>query len=430
MDYRETLTYLEAIAGSGIKLGLEPMRRLLEDLGSPQNAVPAIHIAGSNGKGSTAAFLSSILTEAGYHVGLYTSPHLVQVEERIALDRQPISPEAFAAAATHVRHRVDRLIAAKALERPPTYFEFLTAMAFHVFQKEGCDFQVVEVGMGGRLDATNVIDKPLACIVTRIDLEHEEHLGPTLEAIAAEKAGIARPGAPVLTFERRPETLAAIAAAVRLAGGTLIDVAKETQASVDDLGNVTVKVGRATFHELPVPLPGDHQVDNLALALRAVEILSTRGFAVTQDQVQMGVGATRWPGRLEVVRTNPTVLLDGAHNPAGARALAAYLDTLGHDGLLYLVFGAMKDKDIAGMMAPILPRAAKVFVTRAGIDRAADAAALAEQARRLHPNVTSVPSPADALREALALATERDTVLVTGSLILVGDVKRQLEAEA
>jgi dihydrofolate synthase/folylpolyglutamate synthase len=428
MDVRETLSYLDELAASGIKLGLEPIRRLLAALGSPQNAVPAIHVAGTNGKGSTAAFLASMLSEAGYKVGLYTSPHLVSVEERIAVDGQPISPEAFAAAATAVRHRGDSLIAAKALERAPTYFEFLTAMAFHLFQREGCDFQVVEVGMGGRLDATNVIDKPLACIITRIDHDHSEHLGQTLEAIAAEKAGIARAGVPTLTFERRPETVAALRDAVQKAGGTLIEVARGFAASTDPVGNVTVKVGRSTFHDLPVPLPGEHQVENLALALRVLELLATRGFTVSQDQAQMGVANTRWPGRLEVVRTNPTVLLDGAHNPAGARALAAYLDTLSGNGRLFLVFGAMKDKDIAGILGPILPRAHKVLVTRAPIERAADEKALAELARGQHADVTPVATPAAALRKALDLAAAGDTILVTGSLILVGEVKRQLEA--
>jgi len=428
MDYRETLTYLDVLAESGIKLGLDSMRRFLLTLGSPQNSVPAIHVAGSNGKGSTAAFLSSILVEAGYHVGLYTSPHLVNVEERIAIDQQPIAPDAFAAAATLVRSRVEQAIAAGDLDRPLTYFEFLTAMAFHVFQKQACEMQVVEVGLGGRLDATNTIDKPLLCIVTRIDLEHAEHLGSTLEAIAAEKAGIARPGTPVLTFERRPETLAALKAAVQKAGGTLMDVAKEFSASVDPIGNVTVRVGRSTFHEMPVSLPGEHQVENLALALRAVEALNARGFSINQDQVQMGVGNTRWPGRLEVVRTNPTVLLDGAHNPAGARALAAYLDTLGPEGKLYLVFGAMKDKDIDGLLAPILPHADKVFVTRATIDRAAEILPLEAAARKHHADVTGVANAAEALDRALSLATPNDTVLVTGSLLLIGDVKRHLEA--
>jgi len=428
MDYRETLTYLDVLAESGIKLGLDSMRKFLITLGSPQNSVPAIHVAGSNGKGSTAAFLSSILVEAGYRVGLYTSPHLVNVEERIAIDQQPIAPDAFAAAATLVRGRVEQAIAAGDLDRPLTYFEFLTAMAFHVFQKQACELQVVEVGLGGRLDATNTIDKPLLCIVTRIDLEHAEHLGSTLEAIAAEKAGIARPGTPVLTFERRPETLAALKAAVQKAGGSLVDVAKEFSASVDPIGNVTVRVGRSTFHEMPVSLPGEHQVENLALALRAVEALNARGFSINQDQVQMGVGNTRWPGRLEVVRTNPTVLLDGAHNPAGARALAAYLDTLGPEGKLYLVFGAMKDKDIDGLLAPILPHADKVFVTRATIDRAAEILPLEAAARKHHADVPGVASAAEALDRALSLATPNDTVLVTGSLLLIGDVKRHLEA--
>jgi dihydrofolate synthase / folylpolyglutamate synthase len=428
MDYRETLTYLDELAASGIKLGLDSMRSFLLTLGSPQNSVPAIHVAGSNGKGSTAAFLSSILVEAGYHVGLYTSPHLVNVEERIAIDQRPVVPQDFAAAATQVRTRVEHAVAARELERPLTYFEFLTAMAFHTFQKQACDLQVVEAGLGGRLDATNTIDKPLLCIVTRIDLDHSAHLGSTLEAIAAEKAGIARAGVPVLTFERRPETVAVLRAAVQKAGGTLVDVAKEFHASVDAIGNVTVRVGRSTFHEMPVSLPGEHQVENLALALRAVEVLNARGFAISQDQVQMGVANTRWPGRLEVVRTNPTVLLDGAHNPAGARALAAYLDTLGPEGKLYLVFGAMKDKDIDGILEPILPHADKVFVTRADIDRAAEIVPLEAAARKHHADVTGVASAAEAVTRALSLATPDDTVLVTGSLLLVGDVKRHLEA--
>jgi len=427
MDYRETLTYLDVLAESGIKLGLDSMRRFLLTLGSPQNSVPAIHVAGSNGKGSTAAFLSSILVEAGYHVGLYTSPHLVNVEERIAIDQQPIAPDAFAAAATLVRSRVEQAIAAGDLDRPLTYFEFLTAMAFHVFQKQACEMQVVEVGLGGRLDATNTIDKPLLCIVTRIDLEHAEHLGSTLEAIAAEKAGIARPGTPVLTFERRPETLAALKAAVQKAGGTLMDVAKEFSASVDPIGNVTVRVGRSTFHEMPVSLPGEHQVENLALALRAVEALNARGFSINQDQVQMGVGNTRWPGRLEVVRTNPTVLLDGAHNPAGARALAAYLDTLGPEGKLYLVFGAMKDKDLLGMLAPLAPWVVGVVATQPAVARAAEPEELAAVAGALGLAVETRSGPREALERARARVGPDGLVLVAGSLYLVGEVLGLLE---
>jgi len=426
MDYTQTLSYLDQVARSGVKLGLENIHRLLHCMGSPQNEIPAIHIGGSNGKGSVAAFLSSILTEAGYHVGTYTSPHLVSVEERVALDHQPIAPEAFAAAATHLRETVERLLESKQLERQPTYFELLTAIAFHVFRSERCDLQVLEVGMGGRLDATNVVEKPLLCVVTRIDLEHSKHLGETLESIAAEKAAIARPGVPTLTFERRAKTLDALRDTVRGAGATLIDVARELAVETDDEGTRTLRVGRSTFRDLTVPLPGDHQIDNLALALRAVELLGARGFPVSEAEVQLGVQNTRWPGRLELVRTNPTLLLDGAHNPAGARALAACLDSIGSDGDLYVVFGAMEDKDIPGIMKPILPRACRVFLTRSPMERAAELPRLETQARKHNENVTTIAEPGRALAEALALARPQDTILVTGSLILIGDVKKHL----
>ena len=247
MDYAETLKYLDELAASGIKLGLENIRTILSALDDPQEAVPAVVIAGSNGKGSTAAFLSSVLVGAGYHVGLFTSPHLVNVEERIALDQQPLAPERLVDAATHVRQRVDRLLESGRLERTPTYFEFLTATAFHVFRKETCDYQILEVGLGGRLDSTNVVEKPQACVITRIDQEHSQHLGSTLEEIAAEKAGIARSGVPTLTFEKRPETLAVLKESVRAAGSQLIDVARDCRTETGDAGNVTIWVGRSKF---------------------------------------------------------------------------------------------------------------------------------------------------------------------------------------
>ena len=427
MDHAETLSYLDEIARSGIKLGLENIRTLLADLEDPQNEVPAIVVGGSNGKGSTAAFLASMLTAAGYRVGLYTSPHLVNVEERIALDQQPISPDRLADAATHVRARVDRLMESKRLERIPTFFEFLTATALHVFRREGCDYQVLEVGMGGRLDSTNVVDRPLLSIITRIDREHSQHLGSTLAEIATEKAGIARNGVPTLTFEQDPETLAALRERVHAAGSTLIDVASECQAETDPAGDVTIKVGRHKFSDLTIPLPGRHQVENLALALRALEVLCSQGLTANQDDVRTGVESTRWPGRLEVVRTNPTILLDGAHNPAGARALGAALDEIGVRGDLLLVFGAMRDKDIAGIMEPIFPRASRVFLTRSSLDRAADLSDLEKLGKKFDCDLIPVAEPGAALEAAVASARPEDTILVAGSLILVGDVKKHLE---
>jgi dihydrofolate synthase/folylpolyglutamate synthase len=219
--------------------------------------------------------------------------------------------------------------------------------------------------MGGRLDATNVLEKPLVSVITRIDLEHSAHLGRTLEKIAVEKAGIARPGVPVVTFEGREKTLQALRDAVTEKGATFIAARQDSGAVTEENGSVTARAGRMTYKDLSVPLPGDHQLENLALALRVVEVLRTQGYAIDRDHVALGVERTRWPGRLEMVRTNPTVLLDGAHNPAGASALAAYLDT---------------------------------------------------------------PDPGEALDQALEQAEPRDTILVAGSLILVGEIRRHLAA--
>lgn len=426
MNYPETLHYVEGLLGSGMKLGLENISLLLARMGSPQNQVPAIHVGGSNGKGSVCAFLSSILVEAGFRVGLATSPHLVNLEERIALDNLPISPKMLAEAATHVRDQVETLQAEGVLRRTPTYYEFLIATAFHVFHANRCDLQIIEVGMGGRLDATNTMARPLLCVVTRIDMEHSAYLGNTLEKIAVEKAGIARPGVPMVTYEGRAETLQALHDAVSRAGATLIKARQASRLEVEDHGKATARVGRTTYRNLSIPLPGRHQHENLLLTLSIVEQLKAQGLAITQDHVVRGVERTRWPGRLETVREHPTVLLDGAHNPAGAAALAAYLDTLPDHGKLFLVFGAMKDKDILSVMKILLPHADRVFLTCAAVQRAEDPETLARMARPLHPRLSVVPDPGEALEQALEQAEVQDTVLVAGSLILVGEIRHHL----
>jgi dihydrofolate synthase/folylpolyglutamate synthase len=314
------------------------------------------------------------------------------------------------------------------LERVPTYYEFLIATAFHVFREQRCDFQIIEVGMGGRLDATNTMEKPLVCVVTRIDMEHSAHLGDTLEKIAAEKADIARPGVPVVTYEGREETLNALEAATQAKGATLIQARRDSSIEMQDDDRATARVGRMTYKDLSIPLPGRHQRDNLLLALRTVEQLKAQGFEISRDDVALGVERTRWPGRLEMVRNHPTLLLDGAHNPAGAAALAAYLDTLPGDGKLLLVFGAMKDKDIAAVLKALLPRAAQVFFTAAAVQRSEDPENLAVMARPHHQHITVVADPCAALDQALQQAGQEDTILVAGSLILVGDIHRHLAA--
>ncbi len=426
MNYQETLQHLERLLGTGMKLGLENIQRLLERMGSPQNRIPSIHVGGSNGKGSVCAFLSSILVQAGYRVGLTTSPHLVRVEERIALDNEPILPEAFAAAATHVRDTIETLRNDGVLERTPTYYEFLIATAFHVFHEEACDLQIIEVGMGGRLDATNTLAKPLVSVVTRIDIEHSLHLGSTAPEIAVEKAGIARSGVPLVTFEEVESTLTALEAVALEKGTTVIRARQDCHVEAGDEGTITIRAGRTTYKDLSIPLPGDHQIDNLALALRVIEVLRSKGYEIRPDHVALGVEMTRWPGRLEVMRTHPTVLLDGAHNPAGATALGAYLDQAGGDGDLLLVFGAMKDKDLGGVIQPLVARAARVFLTRSRVQRAEEPEELQKIADRFHDRVEVVADSGDAIDAALAVAGPEDTVLIAGSLILVGEAREYL----
>jgi dihydrofolate synthase/folylpolyglutamate synthase len=243
-----------------------------------------------------------------------------------------------------------------------------------------------------------------------------------------EKAGIARPGVPLVTYEGSENTLQALRDAVREKGASLIQARRDSSIEMDDDGKAMARVGRMTYKDLSIALPGRHQRENLLLALRIVEQLKAQGFEITQDHVALGVERTRWPGRLEMVRNNPTILLDGAHNPAGAAALGAYLDTLLDDGKLLLIFGAMKDKDITGVMESLLPRAAQVFFTRAAVQRSEDPENLARMARPLHEHITIVPDPGQALQQALEQAEHQDTILVAGSLILVGDIQRHLAA--
>jgi dihydrofolate synthase/folylpolyglutamate synthase len=428
-DFDRNLAYLYGLQGHGIKPGLSLTIALLGALGDPHQAFRVVHVGGTNGKGSTAAMVASVLAAQGYRVGLYTSPHLVDFTERIRINGAPISPERVGELTEAIRHA-----AGTRLMEPPTFFEATTALAFLHFAEQGVQYAVVEVGMGGRFDATNVLT-PLVSVITTIGLDHQEYLGDTPEAIAREKAGIVKRGVPVVTGRLGAGPLRVIRAAAsdRLAPclslGEDFDILGETPQRFAYRG-----VWRA-YDGLSCPLAGRHQLDNAACALAALELADERGATVGEGAIRDGIRTVRWPGRLELAGRKPDLLLDGAHNPQAAEALAAYLTALrGRGGLagrgrLILVIGMMRDKDHRGVLARLtaVPGVAQVIVTRAAHPRAAAPEDLARKGADLGVPVQVCPSVGEAFARARALAGPDDTILITGSLLVVGEAKAILD---
>ena len=413
MTYAEAVSYLLSVGQElrGVKFDLASVSRLLEELGRPDRAWPSIHIAGTNGKGSVAALLDSVLRAAGYRTGLYTSPHLVRVNERIRVGGREISDADFAARFARVQQAVEGLLASHELPHHPSFFECLTAIAFQHFREAGCQIAVLETGMGGRLDATNVVT-PLVSVITLIDFDHEAYLGSSIEQIASEKAGIIKPGVAVVTGAQRPEAAAVIERTARERGARLVETGESSL-------NGSLRVG----------LPGRHQRANAALALAAIDELRRQGLNLPMDAVARGLAGVRWPGRLEMIEGegHAAVLLDGAHNPAGARALEAYLAEELAGRRLVLLFGAMRDKAVEEIAEILFSRFAAVVLTRPNQKRAASPAALAEAAGHLNRCVREIEDVAAAFRAASALAGPDGVVVVSGSLYLVGEVRPLLE---
>lgn len=418
--------YLEGLGRFGSRLGLERMAYLLEGLGHPERRLRVIHVAGTNGKGSVSAMLTSVLRAAGYRTGLYTSPHLQYYGERIRLDGAAIPPARLDSLVATVKEVADAA-AARGLE-PPTEFEAGTALMYLYFAEERADLVVQETGLGGRLDATNLVERPLVSVITPVDFDHMDRLGATLADIAREKAGIIKPGAPVVMGPQHPEAAAVIAAVSESAGAPLIRTAEDVQ--VEPLA-VSAEGSRFDYHGLGVSwrrlslgLPGRHQLANAACALAAIEILRRLDLAVPEQAVREGLARVRWPGRLELVQGSPAVVLDGAHNPAGLRALRAALDELFRCRRTTLVFGMLADKDVTGAAAALAGFGGEVVATRPDSPRALDPGELASILKRHGITVFAVePDPVRAVRLALERAGPDDLVVVAGSLYLVGGVR-------
>ena len=409
------------------KFGLENITILSAELGNPHSSVPCVHIAGTNGKGSTAAMLESILRSAGLRTGLYTSPHLERINERIRINGEDILDETFAAAWTRVRASIELLMASGKLAAHPTYFECLTAMAFFVFAAKRLDFAVYEVGLGGRLDATNIVN-PEVAIITPVDFDHENFLGHSIEEIAGEKAGIIKPGAWVVSSSERAEACSVIRRRCAELGARLVEVDQawqiESVRASDGCYSATA-ASRDFKRRITIEpsLPGRFQIRNALAAATAACLLAERGFPANDEANARGVAEVRWPGRLERLSVRPTLYLDGTHNPSGARELLKFWDENFDGRRILLVYGAMRDKAVDEIAGLLFARADSVILTEPRQPRAISAPLLAELTGHLAVHSIVVPDPVEALERALDMAGPDDAIFATGSLYLVGDLR-------
>ncbi|MFZ0882363.1 MAG: folylpolyglutamate synthase/dihydrofolate synthase family protein [Candidatus Acidiferrales bacterium] len=409
------------------KFGLENISILAQELGDPQRAAPCAHVAGTNGKGSTAAMLESILRTADLRTGLYTSPHLERINERIRINGESISDEDFAAAWTRVHTAIESLIASGKLAAHPTFFECVTAMDFLAFAQHTVDFAVYEVGLGGRLDATNIV-VPEVAVLTPIDFDHENFLGHSIAEIAAEKAGIIKLGAWVVSASERLEARAVIAKRCAEMDARLVELdATAHLEEIQDQEGIYRATAVLTHSRkkltLSPALPGRFQLRNALTAAIAARLLAERGFPINDEGIERGIASAKWPGRLERLGTHPDTYLDGAHNPSGARELLKFWNENYADRRIFLVYGAMRDKAVDEIAGLLFPHADTVILTEPRQPRAVSAPLLAEMTGHHAKTILVVPDPAKALETAIELANTVNVVFATGSLYLVGDLR-------
>ncbi|MCL2827772.1 MAG: bifunctional folylpolyglutamate synthase/dihydrofolate synthase [Oscillospiraceae bacterium] len=405
----KSIAYIDSYTWLGSRLGLERMRELMDRMGNPQEEIKFVHLAGTNGKGSTACFLASILQSAGYKTGLYTSPFIHTFHERMQIDGVPISDAALDEVVDQMRRHADMM------PDHPTTFELTTAAAFTWFAQEKCDIVVLETGMGGSLDATNVIFSPEVAVITPIDLDHMEHLGPTVGEIAKSKAGIIKPGRPVVTARQRQEAMAVLTETAARQGCDLTEVNLAAlipgpfsfNGQQFSFGNLT---------DVSIRLLGRYQMENAALALTAVEVLEKLGWSIPESARRDGLAEARWPGRFELIGQAPAVIVDGGHNAQGARALAENLIRYFPGNKIVFVMGILADKDMDAILSPVLPLAKQIYTITPDNSRALTAKALAEQ-------ITAQGVPAQAIGSvAAALALAKQTAGTDGVVCYFGSL--------
>ena len=416
MTYNEALTYIHSICWKGSRLGLGRTRELLQKLGNPEKQLKFVHIAGTNGKGSCAAMLSSILEAAGYRVGLYTSPFINRFNERMQINHQCIPDGELAELTAYIRPFAD------GMADPPTEFELITALAMVYFARHQCDIVVLEVGMGGELDSTNIIDVPEAAVIMAMGLDHVKELGPTMADIARAKAGIIKEGGRVVRYGGNPEADAVIAAACREKHASL----RQPDFAAIVPGDFSLEGQSFSYkgwHDLRIPLVGAYQMKNAAVVLETVEVLRQRGWHISDEAVVQGLKNTRWPARFEVLRRDPVFIVDGGHNPHGIRATAESLQRLFPGKKFTFVTGVMADKDVESILGLIVPLADQFFTVRPDNPRAMSAQELAERIRAMGAKATPCESVADGVDRAVAVEGKDGVACALGSLYMSGDVR-------
>ena len=417
--------YLFSLLGSIRKesLGLHRMAWLMDELGNPERAPGIIHVAGTNGKGSTAAMIESGLRASGRSTGLYTSPHLSRINERFLLDGKAVSDDALSSAAEQVRLANERVVARHGRSSHPTFFESVTAVALVLFERSEADFKIIETGLGGRLDASNVVIPEMA-VLTRIDHDHERYLGRGLGRIAAEKGAIVKPGCRAVIGRQEPEAREVLLRCGAEAGAEIRDVTTEWR-----VREASSKFGRWTFRAVgqkrsicaELGLAGEHQIENALAAIAALDALG-----VAPERIESGLRETRWPGRLEFSSGDPRVLLDAAHNPDGARALADFLGREARGRDVTLIYGSSRDKAVDEIAGWMFPAADRVVLTRSKVQRSASPQALLAAVGHHHPRVETAPDIEEAMRIAESGAGGRGWIVVAGSIFLVGEARELL----
>lgn len=425
MNYNEALQFIHESHKFGMRLGLDNIKKLLELLGNPQNNLKIIHVAGTNGKGSTCSFISSILKESGYKVGLYTSPFLETFTERIRVNGENIREEEVGKIVSLIKEKIEIMVSEG--YSYPTEFEIVTAMAFYYYNQEKVDFVALEVGLGGRYDATNVIDKPVVSAITSISLDHTGILGDTLGKIAFEKGGIIKEDCPTIVYPQQEEASEVI---------KNICAEKKSKYIECDFKNIEIKssninsqiyncnINGKELRDLEIKLIGDHQIKNSIVALNVIEYLNDIKITnISEENVRKGLLETKWPGRIEKISENPMFIIDGAHNEEGAKSLANSIDKYFENKNKILVIGMLEDKDIESVLDLLIPKFNNVITTTPDNPRAIDANKLKEKIERYNIEVTCKPNIKEAVDYALEISNKDDVIISAGSLYMIGNVR-------
>ncbi len=416
MNFQEALSYISSVNWKGSRPGLERITELMDKLSNPQDKLKFIHIAGTNGKGSVAAFISNIMRESGYKVGLFISPFIEVFNERMQINNQNISDEELAEIVEYIKPFADEM------QDLPTEFELNTAIALVYFSRNNCDIVVFEVGMGGEFDATNIIKSPEAAVITSIGLDHVEYLGDTVEQIAATKSGIIKPGCDVVLYNQSQSIIDIISKKCMDAGATLHisdpDSLRLVNADIDKQEFETAEYGRLVIH-----LTASYQKNNLAVVLLIADVLKKRGYHIENESIKRGLAQTYWPGRFEILQKDPVFLVDGAHNPQGIEATASSLKAAFKDKKIIFIFGVLADKNYNAMLDTIAPLAKCIICVSPDNKRALSAEALANEVNKR--NITGIicETIQIGVDEALSMACPEDVVCAIGSLYMVGDIK-------